>query len=222
MTAIVSLSSRISSAQVLLMLDACTAQIKEDYAPAWGVVPRVPEFYMRQEDVPSGVPLIVLLDQGDVPGAAGWHTQDGDGRVTGVVVVGALLDAGFTYTDGANSISCVMSHELLEADQDPWVDYWVDMLDGQQDAFELCDRVQGNSYVKNGVAVSDFLLPTAFDGRPPAGSKFDFLGVLSSPFEIAQGGYAVRRAKDGTTSQVGERNAAKVHEMSRSTRRQGR
>lgn len=218
MTAILSLSTRVTSAQVLLMLDACAAQIREDYAPAWGVVAREPQLYMREEDVPPGVPILRLKDISDLPGAAGAHWQE-NGLVTGEVIVGPLLDDGFTLFEGPNSISCVLSHELLEADQDPWVDYWVDMPGGGQDAFELCDRVQGNSYLKNGVAVSNFLLPRAFDEFPGQEHRFDFLGILSSPFEIAIGGYAVRRAKDGTVSQVGERRASRVHAASRATRR---
>lgn len=219
MTAVVNKSARLSNSQLLLMLDACTAQIREDYAPAWGVVPRVPELYMREEDIPNGMPRIFMLDKGDVPGAAGWHTIDEQGRVSGVVVVGALIDAGWSYTDGANSISCYLSHELLEADQDPWIDYWVDMLDGQQDAFELCDRVQGLSYPKNGVSVSNFLFPQAFDDYPAPSARYDFMGVLKSAFEVAEGGYAMRRQKNGQIVQVGLRPEAKAHELSRSGRR---
>lgn len=219
MTAILNQSSRISSAQVLLMLDACTAQIRDDYAPAWGVVARTPELYMRAEDVPERMPLVLLVDKGDLPGAAGWHFQDPAGRVSGVVTVGALLDAGWSLTEGAESISCVLSHELLEADQDPWVNYWVDMGDGNLDAFELCDRVQGSSYLKNGVAVSNFLLPRAFDAFPGQERAFDFLGQLANPFDVAPGGYAVRRDRMGKVSQIGERREERVHDLSRSGRR---
>ena len=58
---------------------------------------------------------------------------------------------------------------------------------------EVCDPVQENTYaIEAGgmhVAVSNFVLPAYFN--PAAPGPYDHLGVLSKPFTLAKGGYAV-------------------------------
>lgn len=218
--AIVNLSQRLSAADAQRMVDAVAAQIVEDFAPAWGVVPCTPKLYAKVEDVPAMVAIILLVPKSDVDGAAGYHTEDTNGRISGVVAVDALLDAGWTLFDGANSISCCLSHECCEASKDPFVNVWVQMPGGDFDAFEMCDRVQGNSYVKDSVSLSNFLTPHAFDGSPPAEAKFDFIGVLGAPFDVAPNGYASRLKAAGTPYQVGMRPAEKAHPLSRTAQRQ--
>ena len=58
---------------------------------------------------------------------------------------------------------------------------------------EVCDPVQANTYqiVAGGtrVAVSNFVLPAFFN--PWAPPPYDHLGILTAPFSIASGGYAI-------------------------------
>ena len=58
---------------------------------------------------------------------------------------------------------------------------------------EVCDAVQADVYriVAGGrrVAVSNFVLPAFFN--PWSAGPYDHLGVLTEPFSIARGGYAV-------------------------------
>jgi hypothetical protein len=216
--AVVGLSARLTLVQSLAMVDAVASQVIEDFSPAWGLVPKVPALYTRVADVPAGMPLILLLDVGTVPDAAGWHTEDLDGRISGVVVVGQLLDVGWSLFEG-ESIQACLSHECLEAILDPTVNEWIDMPDGSQDSKEVCDRVQANTYTKGSGSLSNFLLPHAWDSTPPAGVKFDWLGVLKEPFEIAPGGYASRRDPTGKPVQVGLMPEARRHALGRSARR---
>jgi len=57
----------------------------------------------------------------------------------------------------------------------------------------VCDAVQADTYdiVAGGmrVAMSNFVLPAFFN--PWSSGPFDHLGVLTEPFSIASGGYAI-------------------------------
>jgi len=221
--AYVNQSAGLTAADCARIIAAIEAQDREDFAPAWGCAPCPPKLFDRIEDVPAGAALILFVAKSDVDGAAGYHTEQDSGRVSGIVAVDSLLAAGWSKFDGAQSISACASHEHCEARKDPFVNVWVDMPDGGQDSFEMCDRVQGQSYRKLSASVSDFLLPHAFDGAPPAGAKFDFLGVLRGPFDVdtANGGYASRRTSSGKTFSVGEMPAARRHPIGRTARRMG-
>lgn len=219
MIAVVNLSPTLSQADALSMVKICAAQDREDVSPAWGMFALDGDIFARIEDTPPDSQLILLMPAETVKGAAGHHTEDPDGRITGVVAVDSLLNAGYSLFSGEASILCVLSHEWIETKLDPYVNLWADMPMGGQDAKEGCDRVQSLSYKKGGCSVSDFLLPQAFDWAPKKGSKFDYMGQLTSPYEVAPGGYAMRRDGNGKVTQVGERVAAKVHPLSRSTRR---
>jgi hypothetical protein len=218
--AIVNQSHGASQANVLAMVDAVNAQLVEDYAPAWDRAPATvsDQLYARVQDVPSDCAILLMLPKESVEGAAGHHTETTAGRTTGVVAVDSLLAAGYSLTEGSDSISAVLSHECLETCGDPYVNAWAQMASGELDAIELCDRVQAQSYLKRGISVSNFLLPHAFDAMAPKGAKFDFLGVLRHPFDVAPGGYAVRMVA-GHMHQIGGRRAARVHPLGRSSRR---
>ena len=74
-------------------------------------------------------------------------------------------------------------------------------------AREVCDPVQANTYriVAKGlrVPVSNFVLPAFFN--PWADGPYDHLGVLTEPFSIAKGGYAILERATRTR----ERDAAR-------------
>ncbi len=65
-------------------------------------------------------------------------------------------------------------------------------LGGVLYAWEISDAVEDDScgYRINGVLVSDFVYPTWFEGfRTPGSTKFDFMGKVTQPFQLAPGGY---------------------------------
>lgn len=118
------------------------------------------------------------------------------------------------FTD---KLATAASHECCETREDVYADDWADLPDGRQEAVEVCDRTQGDTYSKKvasgrDVQVSNFLFPAAFSNDPlPTGTKVDFMDLLSSedPRAIRPGGYAAIRNKDGNVVQVlGDRRAA--------------
>ena len=92
-----------------------------------------------------------------------------------------------------------MSHECCETSADPEANRWADRADGTQEALETNDRVEDESYEIDGVAVSDFLLQSAF--APGSSAPWDHMNILSSEDGQTSGGYVIER-QQGMVSQA--------------------
>lgn len=177
---------------------AITRQLCEDYAGVWqsqGVPMRV---YKTESDAPPDAVLMVIFDKALDPSYLGYHSMSPEGHGYARVFWHPIRDTGGTVFSGDHCLSVTISHEALELIEDAYANAWNDMNDeqGTEDAHELCDRVEGDSYQIEGISVSNFLGPRAFrDGVGP----YDFLGMqgdprgLKSAFEIRPNGYAIRR-----------------------------
>ena len=126
-----------------------------------------------------------------------------------------------------SSVSACLSHELLELLGDPNADEFRSYVDGYEYALELCDAVESDTYVIDGVEVSNFVLPAFFGNDQTA--RVDYLGKLARPFETGVGGYQVRRdPKTGRIDQVFGREraawraAGMAHPASRTSKRGAR
>ncbi|MGF7238387.1 MAG: hypothetical protein ACQSGP_26005 [Frankia sp.] len=192
--------SAVADTDVLPVLRAINRQIAEDFVPYWGQ-PAALRFEGHAVSVPDrdqpaglrGDAVIYLRDHADVAGALGYHNQNNVG-----------LPCGFVFTELSRAIgeqwTVTLSHEALEligdanvnklaagphpADPNRWVLHW----------YEMCDAVQAESYLIDGVAVSNFLLPLYFTPGEQAGGRNDFLGAApgGSPlpsFGVNPGGY---------------------------------
>lgn len=125
--------------------------------------------------------VLALLVTPDIDGALGYHDQTPHGLP--VLKVFPLLDA----SDGARW-EVTASHEVLEALADPNCARMVQSYDGRLYALEICDACETKSYEIGGVPVSDFVLPAYFEPVKKA-VKFDYMGLISQPLEILEGGY---------------------------------
>ena len=197
-------STMIPSRDFMRMVKACAIQLSRDACPVWGC--------SKSSVVAAGSLkgadgyIISIMDDADQADALGYHSETPDGRPYGKVFVKPTMDNGGTLTDGPSSVSCTLSHEVLEMWWDPQVNVWYEAADGTLWSGELCDPVEASSYEivvgKSKVTVSNFVLPPYFDARPEKGSKFDFLGRLKKEFTLEAGGYAVLRGPRGGTKQV--------------------
>lgn len=170
---------------------ALEKQLYQHYAPFWqadGMNVRVTDLSHPSLRDSSVAPLIVY-DDPDEPNALGYHSIT-EGRVYGKAFWSVIQKSGGSLSTGANSLSCTLSHEALEMVGNPYVNFWCDIDDSTQEGIEMSDRVEGDSYVIDGVAVSDFLGPRAFREGP---GPYDWMNLLKSPFELRPGGYAIRR-----------------------------
>lgn len=218
--------------EVALMAQACGIQLRKHAAPAWDMKVSPVLFFADETQVPEDASPIYFFDKADEADALGYHFEDPEGREYGKVFVEVILDNGGTKFDGANSLSCTLSHEVLELWGDPNCNKWADAPNGDSHAWELCDAVEGDAYpvkVKgHEVHVSNFLFPEWFDPNDPGPDslrRFDYMKVLKHPFTLAEGGYSIVRKGGKEHAIYGHRfpefkRAAKAHVAARTARRQ--
>ena len=180
--AVVNESKLVSEADVRSWVTACDAQLQIDVGPAWSRVPVDVEYFTSRAAAPASSGLFVVVDSITVAGAEAYHTEDG-GRIEGFIGVSEA------QADGVNP-SVDLSHELLEAFADPFVNASVSDLAGKSYDMEICDPVQDTTYAIAGVLVSGFVLPSWCDAEATQG-PYDRLVRLTSAFQLSPGGYAM-------------------------------
>lgn len=195
-----------------VLVPICAAiekQLAEHVAAPWSAHPwkvryaaTAPDF-TNPEDYWNLVAYIVD-DDPNVPGALAYH-EDPAGVPDIKVLAKTILDNGGTWSSGPNSVSVALSHEVIETLGDPQCSFEAATADGSQAyARELCDPVENDSYDIDGVAVSNFVLPSWFDGANTADDQRDWLGKLTQPFTLDAGGYAIVTAQGQPTQVTGQ------------------
>lgn len=211
-------SKRISDDDANVMTSAVNQQLTEQVAPSRRMIP--PTLTFIGKSTPPGKSNVFFI--GDDPekgddGIEGYHDLSPDGYIRGWVFASPCLDNGALSLEGPNSVSSVLSHEAIEAVDDPWANYWVDTggkleLDGhiyQQVALESCDPVETDAdniieVMKKKVTLSNFVLPE-WDNMNFKG-PVDYMtsihperkGAVPAPFSRSEGGYVIVRNKVGT------------------------
>lgn len=182
---------------------ACQQQLIDDVAPAWNLKPLSVSVYPTLEAVPTGVFVLRLVDLADQPDSLGYHNAFySEVECAPIIQSGCwVLSNGGLVPDA--TVSSVASHELIESSVDIDVNLWVPTGSGDiQDAYEACDPVQGDFYMKGGVQVSNFVFPQWFIAGLPAGAQYDFLKKTTAAFQVAPGGYVVQQTPAGELSEV--------------------
>ena len=140
-----------------------------------------------------GDAVLYLVDGVNSLGATGWHLANYGDIPYGIVFLGLCAKIKEAW-------SITLSHEALELVGDPMCNLLVqgnDPLDRRRRVFhlfEMCDAVQAESYSIEGVALSNFVLPSYFSLGEQPGRRNDFLGrsykgkTLES-FGMNPGGY---------------------------------
>jgi hypothetical protein len=163
-------SAYVASGDLALWAAAIDQQISADVAPVWGVSAHVaPEVTQATSTglttgnitgLPAGNIVCVLYD-GDNPTTStlGDHYIDKNGLPGCEINVAAAQYWG-------QSVSVVLSHEILEMLINPWLDGLVvvpapRLNPGGNYLYirEICDPVEGFTYQVAGVPVSDFVYP---------------------------------------------------------------
>ena len=100
----------------------------------------------------------------------------------------------FVKALGDEPVSVAASHELFEMVLDPMANLWADKNRNTQYAYEVCDAVEEDPFVVNGLPMSNFVYPSWFEPfRHPRGTKFDHKGTLKEPFSMTEGGYVIKK-----------------------------
>jgi hypothetical protein len=158
--------------------DALQQQVDNDLAQAWNVQADI-SVPAAGSPIPQGTFPLNIVDS--LSGPAGVHA-DYQGQISAEAV-------------NDDQLSIRLSHELLEMLVDPGGTRVIQASDldpysaGQQVSYlvEVCDPVVIYSYDIDGVAVSDFVLPSFND--PNATGQVDFAGFLARPLTVRLGCY---------------------------------
>ena len=170
--------SRLSDLEVAKGAAAVNEQMRWDFSPFWGR-----DVWVQYDARPEATDwLIRVVDETDVDNAAGYHTINDEGAVESIVA----LDNDFPWT-------AVLSHEALEIAANASVaTLHVNRRNGFLYAGEVCDPVQARTYGIENREVSDFVLPAWFWADAPLDRRTAFKTTGLAPFEVADGGWAIR------------------------------
>jgi hypothetical protein len=163
----------------------------EYFLPIWGYPVKL---YNTTVAKPSDWQFVYFNDA-DQAGALGYHELTTKGQpVSKIFVKTTLADKQL--------VSVTASHELFEMVIDPVANLWAEAADGTEYAYEMSDPVEEDTFLVDGVAMSNFVHPSWFEPfKHPPGTKFDHLGLLKKPFSMTRGGYMILKKK-GKVSQV--------------------
>lgn len=177
---------------------ACAEQHREHVAPAHDLPPTQSIYLTDASQAQPGMRLLIAKDVSDDPGALAYHLE-----VNGVPASYIFVQ---TTRQAGDAVSGACSHENAEMDGNPLTDSapkWFLGPDGYEYAGELCDATEGDSYPigPNKVLVSNFVFRSFFD--PNGKAPYDFMGLITRPFETRPGGYQIRRnPRTGVIDQV--------------------
>lgn len=185
--AIVSDSPNLTFNDVGPVAAALQKQVTRDFGPLWNVQATVSAFD-KLENVPVDYWPVILRDDINEPGAAGYHT-DQHGQPFALV----QIDSGWDLT---------VSHETLEMLADPFGNRTVAGAPPKQAKLpkgikrvlylvEVCDPCEADqfAYTSNGVHVSDFITPHYYDPSQKTSTIYSFGGNIQSPHQVLDGGY---------------------------------
>jgi hypothetical protein len=163
-------------------------QVSEHLALVWGVDASL-TFVARAAVPPAGLWWLSILDNSDQAGKLGYHDLTSEGLPLGKVFAGSDMVNGYNWT-------VTVSHELLEMLVDPDINRAVFVQSATNDnmfySLEICDPCEADQYGYSidGVLVSDFIFPSWFESfRAPKSCQFDATQQITTPFELAAGGY---------------------------------
>jgi hypothetical protein len=190
-------------AELARAASALQRQILEHFFPSWGVSATV---RAAATSGPAGKEdwILELRRTPTIEGVLGIHQ---------VTATGMPLMLDFPLLDARDGVpwTVTASHEALETLADPWLRRGVQDDDGAWWAIEICDAVEADTYVIDGITVSNFCLPTW--GEPPlvrSGVRYDHLGLCKQPWEVREGGYAQRfDARTNAWTQIGSMRPAR-------------
>jgi hypothetical protein len=181
-------SPSISLGEVSSVAAAIQKQVTRDFGPLWGINATVDAFE-NLEGIPIDYWPVIMRDDIQEPGAAGYHTDD-HGQPFSLV----QADPGWELT---------ASHEVLEMLADPFGNRTIAGAPPPQSPapvsdfarvlylVEVCDPCESTrfAYEVNGVPLSDFLTTHFYDPNGATGVQYSFRGNVPAPHTVLDDGY---------------------------------
>jgi hypothetical protein len=151
------------------------------FAPVW----HTPAILVNTPAIIPGTWAMVFMNDSDVANALGYHDLTADGFPLSKIFVRTTLSAG-------EKVSVTASHELAEMLVDPATNLCAMDEKGVIYAYETADAVEESFFYIDSILMSNFVFPSWFEGfRKPNSDRFDFLGKVKAPFQLASGGYSI-------------------------------
>ncbi len=186
--ALVSDTSTVSFADISTVAAALQKQAARDFSPLWQVNATVSAFDAL-ESVPVDYWPVIVRDDIDQPGAAGYHTDE-NGQP-------------FALVQADDQWQLTVSHETLEMLADPFGNRTIagapppqapPPLSGLKRVLylvEVCDPCEDAhfAYSVNGQQLSDFLTPHYYDPKGATGTLYSFRGNIKGPHTVLDNGY---------------------------------
>lgn len=161
------------------LIAAINIQVANHFAPYWGVTATV----LVGPVIAEGEWGVRILDRDNLPGAEGYHEFTEDGQPLGYVGVIDTIQAG-------DLVSVTLSHEILEMLGDRATNISAEDSKGDAYAYEDSDMTEADTYEINNIPVSNFATPAWWEAfRKPGSVKFDYLGLITAPFQLRPSGY---------------------------------
>ncbi len=153
------------------------------FLPVWDFPVKL---YNTKKPKPTDWQFIYVDEAADVGRTiSGYHDLTVHGQPVSFVFVRTVLENG-------EPVSLTASHELFEMVIDPIANMWAEATRGREFAYEMCDAVEEDTFLVDGLQMSNFVYPTWFEPfKHPRGTKFDHLGLLKTPFSMSKGGYVI-------------------------------
>lgn len=186
--ALVSDTPSVPFADISSVAAALQKQATRDFSPLWKVSATVSAF-ASLESVPVDYWPVIVRDDIDQPGAAGYHTDD-NGQP-------------FSLVQADDQWQLTVSHETLEMLADPFGNRTVAGAPPPQAPaplstlarvlylVEVCDPCEDTqfAYGVNGEQLSDFITPHYYDPKGATGTLYSFRGNVKAPHTVLANGY---------------------------------
>jgi hypothetical protein len=186
--ALVSESPSVSLADVSPVAAALQKQVTRDFGPIWDIDATVDAFD-KLESVPVDYWPVILRDDINEPGAAGYHTDE-RGQPFSLVQV----DQNWPLTASHETLEMLADpagNRTIAGSPPPQAPAEISKLERVLYLVEICDPCEGNkfAYQVNGVTVSDFIAPHYYDPNGTTGAQYDFGGSITGPHMVLADGY---------------------------------
>ena len=186
--ALVSDTPTVGFSDVSAVAAALQKQATRDFGPIWQVSASVSAFDSL-ESVPVDYWPVIIRDDIDQPGAAGYHTDD-NGQP-------------FSLVQADDQWQLTASHETLEMLADPFGNRTIagspppqaprpiSTLRRVTYLVEVCDPCEDPqfAYGVNGQQLSDFITPHYYDPNGATGTLYSFRGNVKGPHTVLEAGY---------------------------------
>ncbi len=178
--AVTSMTHQLRFEDLQRMVAAVQKQLTRDYYPVWQRPTNV--VAVRWGDPwPHGYWHAYIKDSIGAPGASGYHTDKN--RQPQI----------FVQWNGFENTAITLSHECLEAATDPFGNRLITAnlpgIGACSVLAEIADPPEAESYLIDGVPVSDFITPEWYDSEKLPGVRYSFLDRIERPCSLIYGGY---------------------------------